>query len=49
MLNKARKIEDKLLPRILFAESEIEEDKFADANEFIVRIFHQCQDYFWLV
>ena len=49
MLNKARKIEDKLLPRNLLAGLEIEEGKFADANEFIVRIFHQCQDYFWLV
>lgn len=39
-------IKAKLLSRILLAESEIEEGKFADADEFIVRTFHQCQDYF---
>lgn len=46
MLNKARKIEDKLLPRILLAGLEIEEGKFADADKFIARIFHHRQDYF---
>lgn len=44
MLNKARKIEDKLLPRILLAGLEIEESKFADADKFIARIFHHRQD-----
>lgn len=39
----------KLLPRILLAELEIEKGKFAGANEFIARIFHQRQDYFRLV
>ena len=42
-------IKAKLLSRILFAESEIEEGKFADADESIARIFHHRQDYFWLV
>lgn len=41
MLNKARKIEDKLLSRILLAESEIEEGKFTDVGESITHIFHQ--------
>lgn len=41
MLNKARKIEDKLLPRILLAGLEIEEGKFADVGESITHIFHQ--------
>ena len=49
MLNKAREIEDKLLPRILLAGLEIEEGKFTDADEFIARIFHQRQDYFCIV
>lgn len=49
LLNKAREIEDKLLPRILLAGFEIEEGKFADADKFIARIFHQRQDYFCLV
>jgi len=44
MLNKARKIEDKLLLRILLAGLEIEEGKFADADKFIARIFHHRQD-----
>lgn len=39
-------IKAKLLSRNLFAESEIEEGKFADTDELIARIFHQCQDYF---
>jgi hypothetical protein len=39
-------IKVKLLSRILFAESEIEEGKFADADESIARIFHHRQDYF---
>ena len=41
MLNKARKIEDKLLPRILLAGLEIEEGKFTDVGESITHIFHQ--------
>jgi hypothetical protein len=39
-------IKAKLLSRILFAGSEIEEGKFTDADESIARIFHHCQDYF---
>ena len=35
-------IKAKLLSRISLAESEIEEGKFTDADEFIARIFHQC-------
>ena len=39
-------IKAKLLSRILFAEAEIEEGKFADTDELIARIFHHCLDYF---
>lgn len=41
---KDESIKAKLLSRILLAESEIEEGKFTDADEFIARIFHHRRD-----
>lgn len=37
-------IKAKLLSRISLAESEIEEGKIADVDEFVAHIFHQHQD-----
>lgn len=44
ILSQDKAIKDKLLSRILLAESEIKEGKFTDVNEFIAHIFRHFQD-----